>query len=121
MTQKEFADKYGIPLSTLRKWEQGEASPPHYVADLLARTVPMPKDDLIYIKGRNEEDFYYDRASKTIVDAKGNRIAIREDIDGVKENNLGIYVSDLFEEFYRLQEKFNRDCFYDKKEDILWE
>ena len=30
MTQKEFASKYGIPISTLRKWEQGESSPAPY-------------------------------------------------------------------------------------------
>ena len=40
MTQKEFASRYGIPISTLRKWEQGESSPAPYVAALLARTLP---------------------------------------------------------------------------------
>ena len=31
-----------------------------------------------------------------------------------------ITTKDLFEEFYAIQEKFNRDCKYDKEEDILW-
>ena len=39
MTQKEFASRYGIPISTLRKWEQGESSPAPYVAALLAELV----------------------------------------------------------------------------------
>lgn len=34
LTQKEFAEKYHIPLGTLRYWEQGRKMPP-YVKDLL--------------------------------------------------------------------------------------
>ena len=51
---------------------------------------------------------------------KGNRITIQEDLEGVKEQNLALYLEDLFEGFYRLQDKFDRDCRYDKEEDILW-
>ena len=36
LSQREFASKYGIPLSTLRKWEQGEAKPATYVVNLIA-------------------------------------------------------------------------------------
>ncbi len=46
MTQKAFAQMYGIPLSTLRKWEQGEASPAPYVLRLIAGTLPSTKDIL---------------------------------------------------------------------------
>ena len=28
--------------------------------------------------------------------------------------------SDLFEGFYAIRDKFNRDCKYDKEDDILW-
>jgi hypothetical protein len=55
-----------------------------------------------------------------VSDMQGNKIMIQEDLDGVKEQNLALYLSDLFEEFYEIQEKFNRDCKYDKEEDILW-
>ena len=94
MTQKEFASRYGIPISTLRKWEQGESSPAPYVAALLARTLPDTESSL--------------------------KRTIQEDLEGVKEQNLALYLEDLFEGFYRLQDKFNRDCRYDKEEDILW-
>ena len=35
LSQPQFAKKYGIPLSTLRKWEQGQRKCPQYVLDLL--------------------------------------------------------------------------------------
>ena len=46
LTQKAFAEMYGIPISTLRKWEQGEASPAAYVVNLLARTLPSTNSSL---------------------------------------------------------------------------
>ena len=120
LTQREFADLYGIPVSTLRKWEQGESSPPKYVVDLIARTVPALDDSLRRIKGRDGAEYYYDRDRKQLVDNRGNRIAVAEDPEEVKEANLGLYVADLFRDFYQIQEKFDRDCRYDKKEDIIW-
>lgn len=120
MTQKEFASRYGIPISTLRKWEQGESSPAPYVAALLARTLPDTESSLKRIKIRNGKTYYYNPVKKEVSDVKGNRITIQEDLEGVKEQNLALYLEDLFEGFYRLQDKFNRDCRYDKEEDILW-
>lgn len=119
MTQKAFAEMYGIPLSTLRKWEQGEASPAPYVVNLLARTLPSTDSALQKIVGRSGAFYYYDRMQKLISDMRGNKIFIQEDLEGVKEQNLVLYVEELFDNFYEIQEKFNRDCKYDK-EDILW-
>ena len=120
MTQKEFASRYGIPISTLRKWEQGESSPAPYVAALLARTLPDTESSLKRIKTRGGKTYYYKPVKKEVSDVKGNRITIQEDLVGVKEQNLALYLEDLFEGFYQLQDKFNRDCRYDKEEDILW-
>ena len=120
MTQKEFASRYGIPISTLRKWEQGESSPAPYVAALLARTLPDTESSLKRIKTRSGKTYYYNPVKKEVSDVKGNRITIQEELEGVKEQNLALYLEDLFEGFYRLQDKFNRDCRYDKEEDILW-
>ena len=53
MTQKAFAEMYGIPLSTLRKWEQGEASPAPYVLRLIARTLPGTQTALQKIQGKD--------------------------------------------------------------------
>jgi transcriptional regulator with XRE-family HTH domain len=120
MTQKGFSQMYGIPISTLRKWEQGESSPAPYVVNLLARTLPSTDSALQKITGKNGVLYYYDKNQKMVSDMQGNKIMIQEDLDGVKEQNLALYLSDLFEGFYEIQEKFNRDCKYDKEEDILW-
>lgn len=120
MTQKEFSNMYGIPLSTLRKWEQGDSSPAPYVLNLIARTLPSVKGSLRKIEGQNGMIFYYDENKKTVSDVKGNEIIIQENLEGVKPQNLSLYLQELFEEFYDIQEKFNRDCKLDKEEDILW-
>ena len=120
MTQKSFAEAYGIPLSTLRKWEQKEASPAPYVVHLLARALPETDSAFQKIAGRDGTFYYYDETRKLISDMRGNKIYIEDDLNGVKEQNLVLYLEDLFRDFYAIQEKFNRDCRYDKEEDILW-
>lgn len=35
LSQPKFCEKYGIPLQTFRKWEQGHSRYPDYVAELL--------------------------------------------------------------------------------------
>lgn len=120
LTQKEFAKMYSIPLSTLRKWEQGEASPAPYVLDLLAKTLPSTEISLRTIEGTDGVVYYYDIYKRTVADMQGNIIMVQEDLREIKEQNLVIYLQDLFEGFYEIQEKFNRDCRFDKEEDILW-
>ena len=120
MTQKAFASMYEIPLSTLRKWEQGEASPAPYVLNLIAKTLPGTNTALQQLNGDDGSIYYYDAFKKTVSDARGNTILVKEELIGVKKQNLAIYIQELFESFYEIQEKFNRDCRYDKTEDILW-
>lgn len=120
MTQKAFAEYYGIPLSTLRKWEQGEASPAPYIVNLLAGTIPGADTALIRIEAGENETYFYDKNKKTISDSLGNSIRVKENLEEIKPGNLIIYLQDLFAGFYEIQRKFNRDCEYDKKEDILW-
>ena len=43
LTQKQFSDKYGIPISTLKNWEYGYRECPKYLIDLLEYKV---KDDM---------------------------------------------------------------------------
>ena len=120
LTQKAFSELFGIPVSTLRKWEQGESTAPKYLVDLIARSLPATDESLEAIIGRDDEVFYYDKDRSQVVDKKGNRITISEDLSDVKKQNLKLYISDLFDDFYVIQERFNRDCRYDKQEDILW-
>jgi transcriptional regulator with XRE-family HTH domain len=120
LSQQKFADLFSIPVSTLRKWEQGESSAPRYVVDLIARSLPSSDSSLEKIEGKDGAIFYYDKAKQQVADVKGNRITISEDLTDVKKQNLKLYISDLFESFYEIQERFNRDCRYDKQEDIIW-
>lgn len=36
LSQREFSDRFGIPLGTLRNWEQGISKPPEYVFSTVA-------------------------------------------------------------------------------------
>lgn len=119
-TQKGFAALYGIPLSTLRKWEQGEASPAPYVLSLLARSLPGTNKTLRAIHSPEGETFFYDPCRQMVLDSKGNGIMVHADIDQVKEQNLVLYLQELFSDYYRIQERFDRDCRLDKEEGILW-
>ena len=120
MSQTQFAKMYEIPVSTLRKWEQGESSPAVYFVKLLARSIPSLDHSLRTIRYSDGTEYYYDKNQKIVYDNKGNGIKIKEELDGVKEQNLGLYLHDLFEGFYSIQDKFEQDCIYDKEDDILW-
>ena len=120
MTQKAFAAHYGIPLSTLRKWEQGEASPADYVVALIAKSVPAANKFLKPVRGQNGTSYFYDAQSRTVYDSAGNAIRVNEGIEGVKEQNLPVYLADLFEDLYAIRDRFDRDCRFDKQEDIIW-
>lgn len=44
LTMKDFSLKYGIPISTYSKWEQGQSAPPDYVIKLLRFKVESDLD-----------------------------------------------------------------------------
>lgn len=48
MSQKQFSNSFGIPLGTLRNWEQGIAKPPKYVFDMIV--VGIRRDRMINIE-----------------------------------------------------------------------
>lgn len=120
MSQKAFAELYGIPIGTLRNWEQGTNSPAPYILGLIARTLPCMNGTLKELRGKNGSSYYYDGNQKCVLDIRGNRIYVKENLEDVKAQNLALYLDDLFERFYQIQEKFDRDCKYDQEEDILW-
>ena len=43
LTQKDFAEKYHIPLPTIRCWEQGQRVAPVYVYFLLENVIKQDK------------------------------------------------------------------------------
>ena len=94
LTQKAFADRFGIPLSTLRKWEQGEASPAGYVVNLIASKISAPGVIIRRIPGLKDTGFYYNPAENTLSDGEGNVIHVCEDLALVKQENLSVYITE---------------------------
>lgn len=43
LSQAKFADKFGIPLSTLSQWEQGRRKPPEYVLNMIYAIIKMER------------------------------------------------------------------------------
>ena len=43
MSQQKFANYFGIPVGTLRNWEQGIASPPQYVFTMIFQIIRRDK------------------------------------------------------------------------------
>lgn len=119
LTQKEFSEKYGISLSTLRKWEQGESRTPLYIIHFLELILPSEKKEYVKIV-KNDKNYYLDMKNKKVGDALGNWIFFQEDIDNIVKENLALYIENLFEDYYKIVKKFNNDLFYDKKEKIIW-
>lgn len=120
LTQTAFAMKYGIPVSTLRKWEQGESRPAPYILNMLSMLLPMPEKYSEIIQASESEKYFYDKTANSITDSLGNTIQINTSLDGVKRENLPLYVKDMFDSFNDIRSKFEQDCEYDRKEDIIW-
>ena len=120
LTQKEFAKKYNIPLSTLRKWEQGETCPSYYLVKLIEQSLPVSNNELKKIVSRSNKIFYIDVTHKRVSDSLGNWISFNEDYEDIIESNAGIYLEKLFNGFYELVHDFDKDLYFDKKEKVIW-
>lgn len=120
LSQSAFAEMFGIPLSTLRKWEQNESTPPAYVINFIEKSLPSFKEEYSIHKGKNGQIYYLDATNKKVGDAFGNWISFTEDINGVMEENIGIYIERLFVKYYQAIDEFNDDLKFDKIEKISW-
>lgn len=43
LTQSEFSRKTGIPLGTIRNWEQGSRKAPEYILSLVEKSIQYDK------------------------------------------------------------------------------
>ena len=120
LTQKEFAEYFHIPLSTLRKWEQGESNPPEYLLRLLAYTLPKSDNTFMELSGYHGAKYYFNPNRNTVSDSLGNEIKVKYNITEINKNNLGIYLDDLFKDYYQIIQNFNHDCEYDSVDNITW-
>lgn len=120
LSQSEFAKAYNIPVSTLRKWEQNESNPPKYVVSFIEKSLPFKNKNYQIYLGKDEKKYYLDRNNRRIGDSRGNWISFTEDIEGVIENNIGIYAEDLFKKYYQAIEEFDYELKCDKINKIKW-
>lgn len=120
LSQREFAERFHIPLSTLRKWEHGVAKPAPYVVDLIAQQIPYEDENTIRLDCNDGRVYFISLDKGTVEDTKGNKINVKGSFDGVNERNLEAYVEILFESYYDAQDRFERDLEYDKKSDAIW-
>lgn len=120
LTQKEFAKKFGIPLSTLRKWEQNESSPPSYVRNFLINSLPESNSEYKVYFGTDGKKYFLDARNNRVSDCLGNWISFHEDISDVIETNIGIYIEDLFKTYYEAVKRFDDELRFDKMHKIKW-
>lgn len=114
LSQNEFAKKFNIPVSTLRKWEQKVSKPPKYVVDFIESYISQLNNDYEIYFGNDNRNYYLDRSNKKVGDSLGNWIAYHEDISGVIEDNIGIYIEMLFSKYYLAIDGFDNDLKFDK-------
>ncbi len=120
LTQREFAAKFDIPIGTLRRWEYGESKPAPYIIKLIALQLPVDQGKMEQIKDEEGNIFFYNKEAGYLMDMQGTRINIKDELEEVKKQNLILYIKDLFEAYYEILDKFDRDCRLDKTEDIIW-
>ena len=119
LTQKDFAELYHISLPTLRRWEQNVTKPPVYLVELL-KNVTHYKDESLNVISGTEGNYYYDKTSKKVYNDNGDCIKLNNSLSGVKKENLGLYLDELFESLYNAKDAFFVSCEEDKRSDIIW-
>ena len=107
LSQSQFAKRFSIPVSTLRKWEQMESKPPLYFVILLEKEIgSKSKSDRILKTANNE--FFIDYVKKTISDKFGNTLPFEGDISSISDNFLLFGIEPFFEKYYQLIKNMNK-------------
>ena len=87
---------------------------------LIALQLPVDQRKMEQIKDEEGNIFFYNKEAGYLMDMQGTRINIKDELEEVKQQNLILYIKDLFEAYYEILDKFDRDCRLDKAEDIIW-
>lgn len=120
LSQSKFADMFQIPVSTLRKWEQNESRPPKYIINLIKKVLPCDNKNYKAYLGSDGKYYYLDEENKRVADSLGNWIQFQEDISGVIEDNIIVYIETLFNKYYESVKEFNNELKVDKIQKIKW-
>lgn len=122
LTQKAFAEKYGIPQRTLEGWESGTRKPPLYVTNLLVEKImtEINKEmgNEMYKRTEQKEDgkeYWINPADEIIItDTDGKTINYKEQSDEIK-SQLDKRIN-IFKEGYNTLAEMN-GTLYEEKQD----
>ena len=81
LSQSQFAEKYGIPVRTVQKWEQGQSVPPKYVISMIEKQIkeePKAKKKICILGhgafGRAMESYLIRIGYKPLIWTRNNNI-----------------------------------------------
>ncbi len=107
MTQKEFAEKFNIPLRTIQKWERGGSVPPEYILESLEKIVFLEESEVMF-------DVYWKNEKTARVRALGQDVYIeRFCLHPVKQ----IFYADRISR-YKLGEILRDRCWSEQRNDL---
>ena len=145
MSQRQFAEYFGIPVGTLRNWEQGIANPPEYVFQMIFTSIRRDKminiETMKFIKLLDElaeftkngispfseateetyqTQIFYDE--KRLEGERGYRVVldacILDDPDCIHHDIISYYDSHSLE--YKIRVKFDEDIEEDEDEPFVY-
>jgi len=120
LSQSKFAEKYSIPLSTLQHWERDYTQPPKYFLELLKNTIGLETQGVMNFTGKNGELYIYYSDTQIISNLNGDSVHVTKTIEDVKKENIGLYLSDMFDYLEQAKKMFAIDCEEDLRSDIIW-
>ena len=134
LSQREFAAYFGIPVGTLRNWEQGIATPPSYVFQMIFASMRRDKminietikfrkmlDELAELSANGIEPFenatYESFHSKIFYDSKkldeeGYKVVLQACLTLDHHDIISYYDADSFE--YNVRVKIDEESFPDE-------
>ena len=120
LSQREFANKYSIPLPTLQHWERDFTQPPKYFLQLIEESVCADQKETLCFKGKYGETYMYSPDNNTIMNETGDKLYITDLFNDVKLENAGLYLSELFDSIKQAKDLFSIECKEDIRNDIIW-
>ena len=145
MSQRQFAEYFGIPVGTLRNWEQGISNPPEYVFQMIVTSIRRDKminlETMKFMKMLDElaqftkkgiapfreatEETYHTQIfydERRLEGERGYRVVadacIFDDPDCYHHDIISYYDSDSLE--YRIRVKFDEDIDDDDDDQFVY-
>ncbi len=125
----EFAKEIGVSIPTLRNWDNSGKLKPHHRTKGNQRVYTKAQAEeflgtghIRKIQGRKGRDVYYfNYDDNSVTDKIGNRIQLRESIDGVHDITLTDALDILFHNLYVNSNSVDNSFIADRKMgDIEW-